>query len=89
MRTERTFAVRIDLRRTTAKGMRGDFDRRSMARNAASITADSVRGSAVARVRNPAFAAFVRQYNGCIYILKAPEMPRKWLLKSGNNVLGL
>src|SRR5213594_4261202 len=44
--SERTFAVRVVRRRTKARGMRGAFDRYSMARKATNVTADKPSGSA-------------------------------------------
>src|SRR2546427_11176354 len=62
IRIERTFAVRTLLRRTKESGIRGDADRRSIPRKPACATAESPRGTAVDRVRNPSFAAFVKAY---------------------------
>src|SRR6266540_1108078 len=59
---ERAFASRTVLRRTKDRGISGDADRYSIARNAARATAESPRVSPVAAVRNPSVAAFVRAY---------------------------
>src|SRR2546425_3456292 len=62
IRSESTFASRIVLRRTKARGMRGDSDRCSIARKTASTAAERARGTAVSIVKSPTFAAFVSAY---------------------------
>src|SRR3989442_8037935 len=60
--SERTFAVRVVRRRTKASGIRGAFDRYSMTRKAARVSADRPSGSAAWIVKRPSVAAIVNAY---------------------------
>src|SRR3989442_13741453 len=60
--SERTFAVRVVRRRTKARGMRGAFERYSMAKKTANVSADRLSGSAAWIVKRPSVAAIVNAY---------------------------
>src|SRR5437867_6370409 len=77
---ESRFASRTVLLRTKGRGIRGDADRCSIARNAARARAESPRVSPVAAVRNPSVAAFVKAYTSRmspVVTVSAPGMSRR------------
>src|SRR5439155_12760099 len=78
--SERTFAVRVVRRRTKARGMRGAFDRYSMARKATNVTADKPSGSAAWIVKRPSVVAIVNAYTSRIspaVTVMAPGISRR------------
>src|SRR3989442_12815687 len=63
---ERTFAVRVVLRRRNANGMSGAFDRYSIARKTANARTERPRGTAAWNVKRPSVAAIVNAYTSRI-----------------------
>src|SRR5881409_4474508 len=84
--SERTLAVRVVRRRRKARGMRGAFDRYSMAKNAAKVSADRPSGSAAWIVKRPSVAAIVNAYTRRInqaVTVTAPGMSRRFDVARG------
>src|SRR5437867_4271273 len=77
---ERTFAVSVVLRRRKASGMRGAFDRYSIAKKTAKMMAERANGTAAWRVNRPSVAATVNAYTRRIspaVTVTAPGMSRR------------